>query len=482
MRSEWKKYTLGQLFNSSSGLSKPRDKFGYGNPFVSFKDVFDNFFLPDNLGNFVDTTEEEIQRFSVMKGDVFLTRTSETPNELAMSSVALKDYPKATFNGFTKRLRIKEDVAIEIDPVYVGYYLRSSKFRRTVYSFSEMTTRASLNNSSINGLEITIPTIQIQKKIGTILKSLDDKILLYMQINSTLESMAQALFKSWFVDFDPVKAKMKARASGGDDEAVRHAAMTAISGKPPKELDKLKHNDPKSYKSLEQTADLFPEAMVESELGEIPEGWEVKTLGELSLNITDGVHSTVKDNVNGEFYLLSCKNVKNGEIIIGDSERKIDANTLEQLRKRTRLAIYDILLTTVGTIGETAMVRDSNINYEFQRSVAIIKTNIDCCLPEYLYQVVRSNSFISKAMGRSEGSVQKCLFLGPLKTIEILQPDLVLQNFFDSKVKTIYAHVKHNFEENKRLANIRDALLPKLLSGEIDLSTFTPQIQELTAK
>src|SRR5690348_14382733 len=125
----FKRYKIGDIYIVSSGLSKSRDQFGFGNPFVTFKDVFYNYFLPKELENLANTSEKEIKSCSVKKGDIFLTRTSETANELGMSSVALCDYPKATFNGFTKRLRLKEDVAIEINPVFIGYYFRSNPMR-----------------------------------------------------------------------------------------------------------------------------------------------------------------------------------------------------------------------------------------------------------------------------------------------------------------------------------------------------------------
>lgn len=145
----FKNYKIEELYNISSGLSKSRSEFGFGNPFVTFKDVFYNYFLPKELENLANTSDKEIKSCSVKKGDIFLTRTSETADELGMSSVALKDYPKATFNGFTKRLRLKENIQVEIDPVFIGYYFRSSFIRTQFGMHSSMSTRASLNNDAI---------------------------------------------------------------------------------------------------------------------------------------------------------------------------------------------------------------------------------------------------------------------------------------------------------------------------------------------
>lgn len=196
--SEWQKYKLGEVYSFSSGLSKSSDQFGYGFDFLTFKDVFDNYFLPDKLTALVNSTEKERQTCSIKRGDVFLTRTSETDDELGMSSVALKDYPNATFNGFTKRLRPIGNV--EIYPEFVAYYFRSPRFRANIVGMSSITTRASLNNSMLAELPLLLPNYEEQVRIATILKSLDDKIELLHRENKTLEAMAETLFRQWFIE------------------------------------------------------------------------------------------------------------------------------------------------------------------------------------------------------------------------------------------------------------------------------------------
>ena len=225
---EWKEYKLGELYDVHNGLSKGGKFFGSGYPFLSFSTVFKNYFLPNELTNLVQSSEKEQANFNIKEGDVFITRTSESADELGMSSVALKDYPNATYNGFTKRLRPKG--VIEISSKYIGYYLRSPKFRTNFYKLtSAMSTRASLANNDLLNMIVSIPSLQTQQKIANILSSLDDKIEVNRRINEQLEELAQALFKSWFVNFEPFK----------DGE------------------------------------------FVESELGMIPEGWKVGKLGEL---------------------------------------------------------------------------------------------------------------------------------------------------------------------------------------------------------
>lgn len=195
--SEWKKVKLGELYEVHNGLSKGRQFFGSGYPFLTFSTVFNNWFLPKELDSLVQSSEKEREACSIKKGDVFITRTSETMDELGMSSVALRDYPNATYNGFTKRLRpITDDVI----PEYIGYYLRSPKFRGKFMAFSTMTTRASLANGDLLGMEVELPNKNEQHRIATILSRYDSLIENYQKQIKLLEEAAQRLYKEWFVD------------------------------------------------------------------------------------------------------------------------------------------------------------------------------------------------------------------------------------------------------------------------------------------
>lgn len=195
---DWEKIKLGELYNVHNGLSKGRQFFGTGFPFLSFSTVFNNWFLPAQLDNLVQSTEKDREACSIKRGDVFITRTSETMDELGMSSVALKDYPDATYNGFTKRLRPITDKVL---PEYIGYYLRSPKFRGKFMAFSSMTTRASLANDDLLSMEVEIPPLPTQQRIAEILGRYDDLIDNYRQQIRLLEEAAQRLYREWFVDF-----------------------------------------------------------------------------------------------------------------------------------------------------------------------------------------------------------------------------------------------------------------------------------------
>lgn len=191
--SEWRKVKLGELYEVHNGLSKGRQFFGSGYPFLTFSTVFNNWFLPENLDSLVQSTNKEREACSIMRGDVFITRTSETMDELGMSSVALKDYPNATYNGFTKRLRPISDKVI---PEYIGYYLRSKKFRSKFMAFSSMTTRASLANNDLLSMEVEIPGKSTQQFIASILSRYDSLIENYKKQIKLLEEADNDFIKN----------------------------------------------------------------------------------------------------------------------------------------------------------------------------------------------------------------------------------------------------------------------------------------------
>lgn len=195
---ELKTYKMGDLYTVSNGLSKGKAFFGQGYPFLTFSEVMNNFFVPETLQSLVQTEDKERTKFSIKRGDIFLNRTSETADELGISSVALKDYPNATFNGFCKRLRpITEDVV----PEYIGYYLRTNAFRKHMSALTgSMITRASLRNDQLLSIEVKLPSKEFQLKIANILRQYDLLIENCKQQIVLLEEAAQRLYREWFVD------------------------------------------------------------------------------------------------------------------------------------------------------------------------------------------------------------------------------------------------------------------------------------------
>ena len=376
------------------------------------------------MSELVNSTEQERESCSIIKGDVFLTRTSETMEELGMSCVALKDYESATFNGFTKRLRPKANA--KIVPEYAGYYFRSPKFRREVTAMSLLSTRASLNNEMLGRLKMVLPSIKEQASIGFILKGFDDKIELNLRMNETLEAMARAIFKSWFVDFDPVRAK----AEGSD------------TGLP------------------NEIADLFPDCFEDSELGEIPKGWEVVALPELiDVNPT---RSLKKGQLAPYFEMKNMP--EHSARALGWYDRKFGSG-VKFINGDTLMARITPCLEN-GKGAFVDFLEDGQVGWGSTEYI-VFRAKGDLPL-EYSYFLSRTPDFRSHAIVNMTGSsgrqrVPASIF----DSYPVIKPNGQFVKVFGTISGPIMQKIKKNDEEAGTLASLRDTLLPKLISGEL---------------
>ena len=194
------------------------------------------------------------------------------------------------------------------------------------------------------------------------------------------------------------------------------------------------------------------------------------TIADVALNITDGVHNTVHDDPEGDYLLLSCKNIKGGSLNIGSSERRISFDTFEKLRRRTKLSKGDVLISSVGTVGELLLLNEEPSHFEFQRSVAMVKPNPEIVSPAYLYE-----SFVfkrSELINAAHGAVQQCLFISDIAGFPVGIPQPNELHDFDTTVMPMFDIISANEAENQRLAEMRDTLLPKLMNGELDVSNL----------
>ena len=191
-------------------------------------------------------------------------------------------------------------------------------------------------------------------------------------------------------------------------------------------------------------------------------------LSNFANKISDGVHNTVIDSADGTFNLLSCKNLKDGRVVINDVERKISKETFQILRRRTQLEQWDILLSSVGTIGEIVLLKEDPSKYEFQRSVAMIKAcdKQDACI---IYSALKRQK--NELIHSAHGAVQQCLFLSDIKGFEIEVP--TKRNTIDEFGKyaiAVHNAIAKNQKESIVLGTLRDSLLTHLMSGELNIT------------
>jgi type I restriction enzyme S subunit len=301
-------------------------------------------------------------------------------------------------------------------------------------------TRPALTKAMIEGLDIPAPQLPEQKAIAHILGTLDDKIELNRRMNATLEAMARALFQSWFVDFDPVRAKLDGRKPAGLDAA---------------------------------TAALFPTHFQDSPLGQIPQGWEVKSLSEITTLITKGTTPTQEDmasapDTDAQINYVRVNSIEEDGSIIFDKLTKIPLSVHAGVLKRSILRANDVLYTIAGTIGRITTAEDWVLPANTNQAVAIIRPK-PTIPSSFLVLTMRHEIFREELHNNIVHAVQANLSLGMLsKARAVVPPEDVLLKMF-KPIDDIMSQISANRAQSRTLATIRDALLPKLLSGELSV-------------
>lgn len=376
------------------------------------------------------------------------------PNTIAISKSGtigrlgiLKDY----MCGNRAVINIKTNPE-KADSRFIFYVLRNNRSR--IIELADGSVQKNLYTSALGKLEFKLPELEEQYNISSILSSMDEKIELNTQINQTLEQIAQTIFKSWFIDFDPVHAKANALASGQTAEQATQAAMAVISGKNTQELHRLQTANPEQYQQLWEIAEAFPSGFSGyKNLGEIPIGWNVLTFKDFISESKEKIgsledvpeYSVGNEGIypRSEKYNKSLSKTpeKNKVVRIGDLVFGMGSKTLN----------WGIMNDEIGSVSPAYFVYRifTNINYIYLNKYIKAK--------EYDFQN------LIKPTSRQGQSVDKEMFLKK----EIYVPNEYLLNIYLNKLKEIDSLVYSYTTEVLILEQIRDELLPKLLSGEI---------------
>ena len=315
--------------------------------------------------------------------------------------------------------------------------------------------------------EFEIPSIEEQKIAINHYFKIKEKIQLNTQINQTLEQIAQALFKSWFVDFDPVRAKVQALSDGLSLEQAELAAMQAISGKTPEELTALSQTQPDRYAELAETAKAFPCEMVEVEGVEVPKGWEVKRIDEIA-NIIKGKSYKSSELEKSKTALVTLKsfNRGGGYRLDGLKEYTGKYKSEQEVFSGELIIAYTDVTQAADVIGKPAMVM-SDSNYQhlvISLDVGVVRPFNDV-YKHFLYCLAMTDSFQAHTKSFCTGTTVLHLGKDAVPSFEFINPSNELLHVFYKQTSPIFEKINLHIEENKNLEKVRDLLLPSLLSG-----------------
>ena len=441
MSSEWPAKRLGDCCDKIGSGATPKggkDVYLDEGPvrLIRSQNIYNDGFTPSGLAYISEEQARKLDGAAVQANDVLLNITGDS---VARVCQAPKQFMPARVNQHVAIIRPNNRY---LDAQYLRYFLASPAQQDLMLGLAAAgATRNALTKGMIESFQVPCPPLGVQQGIAVTLGCLDDRITLLRETNATLEAIAQALFKSWFVDFDPVRAKMEGRAPEGMDEA---------------------------------TAALFPDALEETELGPMPRGWRVGCVDDLCSVITNGgtpsrskaqfwTGGTIPWFKTGEFsdgFLLQPNEFITKEALEGSSVKVLPKDAV-------LMAIY--AAPTVGRLG--VLTEPATFNQACTGMVAKVDVG-----PWFLYWTLFFGRewFNSRANGAAQQNISKAI----VSAYRVVIPHDVILLAFNDVASSIHNRVRENAEQAQTLATLRDTLLPRLISGQLSISDTGLQIEE----
>ncbi len=397
-------------------------------PFVvRTQDIITGVFRADQAGRVSEETyAERIARVTPSRGDLLYSR------EGTYFGIAAEVPPRTRVCLGQRMVLIRPDKR-RLDFSFLCHWLNSPMMAAHIHGYRDGTVAERLNLPTIRALPILIPPLAEQQAIAAVLGALDDKIELNRRMNATLEKMARALFQSWFVDFDPVRAKLDGRPPAGIDPA---------------------------------TAALFPEHLEDSPLEHIPKGWKVGKIQDCCIQIQNG--GTPRRNEprfwgGGNIPWLASGEVR--QSIITVTENFITEEGLAESSAKWVPAFSTVVALYGATAGQVSFT-----SFRLTTNQAVCALIPKKSFPFFNYLTMRGATaeMENKAVGSAQQNISKGIVE---ETQVVLPPTTVIERFADV-ASPLFERWISNLHQSRTLATLRDTLLPKLLSGELSLSAL----------
>jgi len=421
MAGEWHTASLGSLLKGGirHGLYKPLEAFGAGSRVLKMGLQYSEDRIGPQAMPRVPVTDEELTRFRVQEGDLLFSRTSMMSDGAGKCSLVVAHEEPFVFDGNILCGTPDRETA---DPAYIFYFLKSPAGKQSISEIIGGTQSRSLSGTSLSAVEVQLPPLDEQHAIAHILGTLDDKIELNRRMSETLEAMARAIFKSWFVDFDPVRAK----AEGRDPGLPKHIA------------------------------DLFPDSFEDSELGEIPRGWRVGTLGDVAEHPRRGVQS---NRLAPDAPYIGLEHMPRRSIALwewdvadGLESNKFEFRKGEILFGKLRPYFHKVGVAPVDGVCSTDIVVVSPRTPQWFA---------------FVLGILSSDEFVEHTNGSSTGTKMPRTSWTEMARYNIaLAPDPVARAF-TNLLQPVTDRINAGIHESRSAVTLRDTLLPKLISGEL---------------
>ena len=414
-----------------------------------------------NEWGFTETKKSDYDKYKLTSGDIIIARTG---GSIGVNKLIRNDL-ESVFNNGLARIRVNKNFAT---PEFIYCVMQSINFKSHINAISSGTAaQPNMKIVDMAKFEFKLPPLNEQKKITETIFAFIDKIQLNTQTNQTLEQIAQALFKSWFVDFDPVRAKVQALSDGLSLEQAELAAMQTISGKTPEELTALSQTQPDRYAELAETAKAFPCEMVEVDGVEVPKGWKQTTLSEIC-EMQNGYAFKSSEWTDSGIPVIKIGSIQS-KILTVEGNGFVSEDNLS-LRSNFVLNDGDIAIgltgAYVGKVGRMPANKKAMLNQRVAKFLAK-RINESETFYSFIYMNVIQEEFKNFVDFTAQGSAQP-----NISTKDILKYPLLLANTevhlaFEKLLKKTLDKSIFNSYQNEILSNSRDLLLPRLLNGKL---------------
>ncbi len=431
MASEWQAIPFERLLTEPvrNGIYKPKEYHGRGAKIVNMGELFAHPRLGVVPMRRVELTDSEAKRFMLSRGDLLFARRSLVAEGAGKCTVVLDVDEPTTFESSIIRARPDESKAA---PLYLYYFFNSTNGLHLLDTIRRQVAIAGITGSDLSRLEIPIPPLSEQRAIAHILGALDDKIELNRRTNETLEAIARALFKSWFVDFDPVRAKSEGR-------------------------------DPGLSRDL---ANLFPDSFEDSELGEIPNEWRLRTIGSIA-DVVDCSHSKKPERRENGRPLLQLVNIRLDGVLDMSDQYLIDDADYQAWTARIEASPGDCVITNVGRVGAVAQV-PAGVKAALGRNMTAVRCRASWPYPTFLVEALRSASMGGEiALKTDTGTILDALNVRSIPSLRVVIPSESVVEGFEVAVRPLRGMMETIEQQRGILQKLRDELLRRLLSREL---------------
>lgn len=458
MGSKWVHAKLGDYIDSNLGkmLDQNKNK-GDFHPYLGNSNVRWGYFDLENL-SLMKFEEHESDRYGIRKGDLIICEGGE-PGRCAIWE---DDVPNMKIQKALHRVRPLPGLTSEYLYYWFLYFGRTGQLD----AYFTGTTIKHLTGKALSELPIEIPPIDEQKHISMVLGSLDTKIKANRKINKTLEQMSQTLFKSWFVDFDPV-IDNALDAANPIPEALQSRA----------ELRQKVRNSADFKPLPAEIRSLFPSEFEETELGWVPKGWNISLAGEEFIVKGGSTPSTANEDfwINGTIHWTSPKDLTgNQSKVLLDTAKKITPLGLTKISSGL-LPVNTVLMSSRAPIGYLAI---SKVPMAINQGYIAIPSAKHLS-PEYT--IYWLDNIMDDIKGMAGGTTFAEISKSAFKTIKLLIPSSDIITEFSRITRNHFDMVVQNTKEIDSLTNLRDTLLPKLISGELSVEDLPALIKQTEA-